>query len=98
MTDDPIEITGDSISALRGLAASRGVELATVIAAARRGDLRSVVLLPEVRGTRRPQGRLALLRTLALAPKVTPPRPPIQGKAALAVVKALPPAPGMEGQ
>lgn len=98
MTNDGIEITGDAVVALRGLAASRGVELSVVIAAARRDDLERIVLLPELRGTRRPQGRLALLRTLALAPDVTPPRPPIDGKAALAVVKGLPPAPGMEGQ
>ncbi len=98
MTDDTIEITGDAVVALRGLAASRGVDLATVIAAARQDDLERIVLMPEVRGTRRPHGRLVLLRTLALAAEVTPPRPPVDGKVALALVNALPPAPGEEGR
>ncbi len=95
---DPVEITGDAVVALRGLATSRGVDLATVIAAARRDDLESVVLLPEIRSARPTQGRLALARTLALAPKVTPPRPPVDGRVALALVNALPPAPGEDGR
>ncbi len=93
---EPVEITADAIPALRSLAVSRGVEMAAVIAAARQDDLRSIVLLPEVRPARKPQGRLVLLRTLALATEVTPPRPQIDGRVALDLLNAMPPAPGRD--